>query len=661
MYSSLVVRVAATVSVVAALLVGVVVLPVSVSPASAAVFVTALIPVPSAGGREAGPFGVAVDPDTQQAYVANSANDTVSVIDTRTRTLTTTVPGTFTGARAVAIDAAHHQAYVVNSGSATVSVIDTITNRVTTVIPSTGFSDVPYAIDVDTTSGRAYVSSLLKSVVSVIDTATNTVLKVIPHDATNGIGSQPTDVAVDATTHRAYVANNGDDTVSVVDTTSDSVITVLPHDETRGIGSEPSQIAIDQDAHRAFVSNYASGTVSVIDTTTDTVIAVLPHDPANGIGDTPEAVSVDSASHQLLVASNTQITAFDTVTLNVTGIMRSGTDGDYGTGIRGIAADPVHHQAFVTGETSNTVAVVDSTGTLSRRGGADRFEVSAAISAAEFSPGVDVAYIASGTAFADALSGSAAAGSRGAPVLLTATDTLPTSIRTELTRLKPKKIIVLGGTASINDTVLTTLAAYSPTVTRLAGPDRYAVAAEVSHDTFTPGLDLAYVASGEVFPDALAGSAVAGAKHAPVLLTTKNTLPKATTDELTRLHPLAIIILGGPNTITTDLENHLRDYAPTVRLAGADRFDVAATTATATYPTGTDTVYIASGAVFPDALSGSPAAADNNAPVLLTTKDTLPTATTTALTQLHPTRLIVLGGPNTISDAVYESLRGYLR
>ena len=52
--------------------------------------------------------------------------------------------------------------------------------------------------------------------------------------------------------------------------------------------------------------------------------------------------------------------------------------------------------------------------------------------------------------------------------------------------------------------------AYTGTVTRLAGEDRYATAAQVSAATYPDGADTAYLATGADFPDALAGAAVAG-------------------------------------------------------------------------------------------------------------------------------------------------------
>ncbi|MGA1836872.1 cell wall-binding repeat-containing protein [Herbiconiux sp. 11R-BC] len=268
--------------------------------------------------------------------------------------------------------------------------------------------------------------------------------------------------------------------------------------------------------------------------------------------------------------------------------------------------------------------------------------------------------MASGAAFADALSGSAAAGAHGGPVLLVGTDSIPTVVGAELARLKPKRIVVLGGAASVSTGVEQALGGYSAIVDRLGGADRFDVSAAISKDGFAPGAPVAYVASGAVFPDALSASAIAAKDHAPVLLVTKDGVPKGVADELTRLNPGRIVILGGTNTISTEVEIALRANRPTTRLAAADRFGVSAAASAAGFPAGAKTVFIASGLVFPDALSGSPAAAANAAPVLLITPNEIPTSVATELDRLDPSQIVVLGGTATLSDAVYQQLRAHL-
>lgn len=98
---------------------------------------------------------------------------------------------------------------------------------------------------------------------------------------------------------------------------------------------------------------------------------------------------------------------------------------------------------------------------VSRASAIDRYGTSAAISASTFEPGVPVAYIANGSNFPDALSGAAAAGTRGGPVLLSTKTELPPATAAELDRLAPKKIVILGGTGVISDNVLNQARSYT--------------------------------------------------------------------------------------------------------------------------------------------------------------------------------------------------------
>jgi putative cell wall-binding protein/Tol biopolymer transport system component len=303
---------------------------------------------------------------------------------------------------------------------------------------------------------------------------------------------------------------------------------------------------------------------------------------------------------------------------------------------------------------------------VDRLDGPDRFAVAAAVSADTFAPHVPVVYVASGTVFPDALSGSAAAGAQGAPVLLVTKDAIPAPIATELTRLKPERIVVLGGTNTIGADIESALATYAPTVTRIAGADRFEVSAAVSAATFgqtghITEKPVVYVASGAVFPDALSGSAAAGRLGGPVLLVSKDAVPAVVAAELGRLTPKRIVVLGGTNTISDSVVIALGASAPTTRIAGADRFAVSAAISNETFSEeDTSVVYIASGAVFPDALSGSAAAIANEAPVLLVNPGSIPAPVIAQLERLHPVRIVILGGRNSVSDVVESELQGYL-
>ncbi|MCS5735845.1 cell wall-binding repeat-containing protein [Herbiconiux daphne] len=298
---------------------------------------------------------------------------------------------------------------------------------------------------------------------------------------------------------------------------------------------------------------------------------------------------------------------------------------------------------------------------VQRIGGADRYETAAAVSARTFDPLVPIVFIASGEVFTDALSASAAAGAHGGAVLLTQKSTLPPATATELTRLKPEQIVVLGGTATIDASVETALHGYSGTVTRISGADRFAVSAAVSARSFASSRPVAYVASGTVFSDALSGSAAAGRLGGPVLLVNRDEVPTLIADELRRLAPAKIVVLGGPDTISDAAYSRLQAMAPTSRVMAADRFGVSAAVSADAFPPGIATVYVASGSVYSDALAGSAAAIADAGPVLLVTATSVPAPVRAELDRLHPRRIVVLGGTNSISDATLESLRGSTR
>ncbi len=94
-----------------------------------------------------------------------------------------------------------------------------------------------------------------------------------------------------------------------------------------------------------------------------------------------------------------------------------------------------------------------------------------------------------------------------------------------------------------------------------------------------------------------------------------------------------------------------------IRLAGADRYATSALISTRAFPSGAATVYVASGADFPDALSAAALAGAAGGPLLLVTRDSVPASILTELQRLRPDRIVVAGGPGVISDTVLTTLR----
>jgi putative cell wall-binding protein len=194
---------------------------------------------------------------------------------------------------------------------------------------------------------------------------------------------------------------------------------------------------------------------------------------------------------------------------------------------------------------------------------------------------------------------------------------------------------------------------------RLAGSSRYSTAAVISQSAFPGKVDTVFVSTGANWPDALAGGVAAARVGSPVLLTEPNTLPTVTRNEIVRLDPDTIVILGGPGAVSDSVAQTLAGLTDTVtRWEGSDRYSTAAAVSNQAFPSA-DTVFIATGRNFPDALSGIPAAAAEGAPILLTEPDVLPTGTKDELKRLGPDRIYILGGTGAVSAAVEAELASY--
>lgn len=194
-------------------------------------------------------------------------------------------------------------------------------------------------------------------------------------------------------------------------------------------------------------------------------------------------------------------------------------------------------------------------------------------------------------------------------------------------------------------------------VERLAGEDRYATAARVALATFSAADD-AIVASGENFPDALAGNYLAGRRQAPVLLAQRGGVPASTLQALRQLGVQRVTLLGGEGALGPAVANALTGAGLTVdRIAGRDRFETAAAVARAAGPPVTRTVFLASGRHFADALAAGPLAYASPIPQLLTEPGALPASVVAVLAELGITNVVVLGGTGAVGPGVESQLR----
>ncbi len=217
----------------------------------------------------------------QTAYIPNSLDNTVSVINLATNTVTATISvGTYPYAVSASADGT--KVYVTIDTGSTVNVINTATNTISAVIP---VGTEPYGVCVSPDGSKVYTANAWVSSVSVINTATNTV------SATITVGTGPWNLAVNPSGSKLYVTNYSDGTVSVINTSTNAVIATIP------VGTMPMGICVSPNGSKVYVANNSGSSISVINTATNAVTATIP------LGSSPIGICVTPDGTKVYVAN----------------------------------------------------------------------------------------------------------------------------------------------------------------------------------------------------------------------------------------------------------------------------------------------------------------------------------------------------------------------
>ncbi|WP_144478104.1 cell wall-binding repeat-containing protein [Cytobacillus oceanisediminis] len=293
--------------------------------------------------------------------------------------------------------------------------------------------------------------------------------------------------------------------------------------------------------------------------------------------------------------------------------------------------------------------------TAKRMDGKDRFQVAINVSKEGWPAGAPVVVLANYKAFADALAGSPFAYQQNAPILLTAPDSLDSRVLTEIKRLKPQKIILIGGTGSVSTKISSALKANGfSNIERIAGKDRFEVAYNISKKL--KSTSTAVVANGLNFPDALAIAPYAAKKGYPILLTKSNELPVKMKEAISQLGIKSTIISGGEASVGKVVAGQLPGVK---RIGGKDRFEVSANIVTQLSPSPAK-AFLATGMSFADALTGSVLAAKQGAPLLLTHSTMIPNSVYTVIKNQNINDFVILGGTASVPNDTFLKLTGQM-
>lgn len=163
-------------------------------------------------------------------------------------------------------------------------------------------------------------------------------------------------------------------------------------------------------------------------------------------------------------------------------------------------------------------------------------------------------------------------------------------------------------------------------VSRIAGEDRIATSIEISKAMFNES-DNVVLASGFNFADALSAGQLAAALNAPLILSSDQ-LDSRTSDEIAKLKPKNIYIVGGETALSSNIEESVKSVVNDInieRLKGNDRYETSVKVMEKTKEfVDAEYLLIASGKNFPDALSATSFMADHKALMVLSDGNSYP-------------------------------------
>ncbi|WP_248150736.1 cell wall-binding repeat-containing protein [Microbacterium aoyamense] len=312
------------------------------------------------------------------------------------------------------------------------------------------------------------------------------------------------------------------------------------------------------------------------------------------------------------------------------------------------------HSAYVTPTAPPTYSTTRISGT-------DRYATSVAVSKAAYPSGASTVYLAAGMDFPDALSAAAIASGTGASLLLARADGIPASVVTEMKRLNPTKVVLVGGEGVLQASLVSAAQAAMPSaaISRISGADRYETSVSLALAAFT-NVSTAYIATGADFADALAASAIAGAKKAPVFLVDgkAGAVDARTLAALRSLGVTQAVIAGGTGAISAGVETSLKNAGLGVtRYGGSTRYQTSLLMNNATYPGTASTAYLATGMDFPDALSGTVLAGRNAAPLFSQPNYCMTGAAKDYMLTHGTSTATLIGGAGVLSAGVARSER----
>ncbi|MBF4778295.1 cell wall-binding protein Cwp10, partial [Clostridioides difficile] len=164
------------------------------------------------------------------------------------------------------------------------------------------------------------------------------------------------------------------------------------------------------------------------------------------------------------------------------------------------------------------------------------------------------------------------------------------------------------------------------TVKKLKGDDRFETAIKISQSGWTKS-DTVVIVNGEdkSMVDGLTATPLASVKNSPILLSSNDKLPQKTVEELKRLNPSKVVVIGGNNSMPNSVVEAIKAVNSKIsvqRIGGDTRYQTSINIAKEIDKTNNvSKLYIGAGNGEADSLSIASLAGKEKTPIVLTQKD----------------------------------------
>ncbi|RIK10591.1 MAG: hypothetical protein DCC49_02755 [Acidobacteria bacterium] len=276
------------------------------------------------------PTAIAVNSTTNKVYVANDGSNSVTVYDA-TGNFTKHIP-VGNSPRAVAVDSRENKVYVANSFSSNVTIIDAANGDSTSTM-GVGVSPVAIAINTSIVPSRIYVANSGSNTVTVFTSGS-------PGWATVPVGSSPAAIAINPLTDKIYVANSSSSNVTVINGSNLTFTNVA-------VGLSPNDVAINQATNKIYVPNASSNSVTVIDGLNNSTSAVAT-------GTQPFRVAINQATNMIYAPNY----GSGNVTV-INGGNNSTTTSPSSNSPWAVAVNQLTNKVYVTNRGDNNVTVIE--------------------------------------------------------------------------------------------------------------------------------------------------------------------------------------------------------------------------------------------------------------------------------------------------------------